>query len=106
MKRLIRKALLPALFMASLAVLPAPACPNCKSAVLTDLQGKPLPVEQGRNYSQGMNYSIYFMLGSIYAVFGGVAFVIARAYRNFEPGMRPGASSQALPAQAQTTPSA
>ncbi|MBI2945410.1 MAG: hypothetical protein HYY25_14545 [Candidatus Wallbacteria bacterium] len=70
---------------------PAAACPNCKAAVLVDEKGNVKPPEQAGDYSKGINTSIFFMLGAIYGVFGAAAFLIVRAYRNYEPGMTAGA---------------
>lgn len=87
MKKLLHISALAALL---LAAGPAGACPNCRSAVVIDDQGAPASQERAGDYSSGINYSIYFMIGSIYAVFGGLTLLLMRRYREYEPGMTPG----------------
>ena len=56
----------------------AAACPNCKSSAAVDPTGS----QGGGGLPEGFNYSIYFMLGSLFVVLGGVCFVIVKAVRD------------------------
>ena len=56
----------------------AVACPNCKSSAAVDPTGG----NGGGGLPEGFNYSIYFMLGSLFLVLGGVSFVIVKAIRD------------------------
>lgn len=67
------------------------ACPNCSAAQpLEQAGGKVGQASTLASFSEGINLSIYFMIGSIYGVFGFVLFILMRAYRNYRPGMVPG----------------
>jgi hypothetical protein len=73
----------------------AVACPNCKSSEALDAT-----VSTGGGPSEGLpagfNYSIYFMLGSLFVVIGGISYVIVKAIRD--------TNRTALPAQPWSSP--
>jgi hypothetical protein len=58
----------------------AAACPNCKNSEAVDIAGTNAGPSEG--LPAGFNYSIYFMLGSLFLVIGGVSFVIVKAVRD------------------------
>ena len=74
------KRYLPLLMMLCVLTLPviASACPNCKSSAAVDSTG----AQGGGGLPAGFNYSIYFMLGSLFVVLGGVSYVIVKAVRD------------------------
>ena len=65
------------------------ACPNCSSSVPMDAAGGGggAGAAAARSYSDGINQSIYFMIGAIYSVMGLFGFGFYRAYRNYQPGL-------------------
>ena len=52
------------------------ACPNCKGSIPNS------DAEAGSSLPSGFNYSIYYMLGSLFAVMGLVGTVIVKGIRS------------------------
>ena len=67
--------LLSMIFVLSLHAI-ALACPNCKSSIPTS------DAEAGSSLPSGFNFSIYYMLGSLFAVMGLVGTVIVKGIRS------------------------
>ena len=75
----LKRYILPLLLLVALLATAADACPNCKDSIPTSNADSPAGV------ANGINASIYLMLGAFLAVLG---FILNLVYKAAKPGPR------------------